>query len=71
MASEPVLNIYTHVIINVMSCSVAACVFFRLHMQAMKAAACMRQNMCTADHNNPSLYYRALPCPHIILAAYM
>jgi hypothetical protein len=35
------------------------------------AAACMRQNMCTADnHNTPSLYQLALPCPHIISAAY-
>jgi hypothetical protein len=35
-----------------------------------EAAACMRQNMCTVDHHNPSFYYLALPCPHIISAAY-
>jgi hypothetical protein len=32
--------------------------------------ACMRQNMCTTDHNNPSLHlFAGLPCLHIMLAS--
>jgi hypothetical protein len=34
-----------------------------------EAAACMLHHMCTADHNTPSLYQFALPCPHIMSVA--
>jgi hypothetical protein len=35
-----------------------------------EAVAFMRHSMCTADHNNPSLYFLALSCPRVMLAFY-